>query len=116
VAGPPDPANWRVAGVGYSAQGVTIATWGMTGIMTWAGIANYCSAANVPRVATCRAILAPTKAATSRRPCHTGKTMGAPAGSPHKIVGWLAVDPTNQTEIQTALYLFENLGLRPRAP
>lgn len=47
VVGPPDPNNGHcVAGVGYNAQGVTIATWGMTGIMTWAAIADYCSAAN----------------------------------------------------------------------
>jgi hypothetical protein len=34
---------------------------------------------------------------------------GAPSGSQHKIVGYLGVDPTNVTEFQTALWLFENL-------
>jgi hypothetical protein len=34
---------------------------------------------------------------------------GAPSGSEHKIVGYLAVDPSNVTEFQTALWLFENL-------
>jgi hypothetical protein len=34
---------------------------------------------------------------------------GSPAGSTHTIVGYLAVDPTNVTELQTALWLFENL-------
>ena len=33
---------------------------------------------------------------------------GAPAGS-HRIAGWIAVDPHNVTECQTALWLFENL-------
>jgi hypothetical protein len=33
---------------------------------------------------------------------------GDPAGN-HKILGYLAVDPTNVNEIQTALWLFENL-------
>ncbi len=34
---------------------------------------------------------------------------GSPKGSSHKIVGILAVDPTNLTECQTAVWLFENL-------
>jgi hypothetical protein len=34
---------------------------------------------------------------------------GSPAGSTHKIVGYLSVDPTNVNEFQTALWLFENL-------
>ncbi len=34
---------------------------------------------------------------------------GAPAGSTHKIAGWLAVDATDLTEVRTALWLFENL-------
>ena len=33
---------------------------------------------------------------------------GAPAGS-HAIKGYLAVDPSNVTELQTAIWLFENL-------
>jgi hypothetical protein len=33
---------------------------------------------------------------------------GAPAGSAHKPVGYLAVDPTNQVEVQTAIWLFQN--------
>jgi hypothetical protein len=34
---------------------------------------------------------------------------GAPAGSTHKIAGWLAVDSTDPTECRAALWLFENL-------
>ncbi len=34
---------------------------------------------------------------------------GAPAGSTHKIAGWLAVDATEPAEVRTALWLFENL-------
>lgn len=34
---------------------------------------------------------------------------GAPAGSTHKIAGWLSVDATDLTEVRTALWLFENL-------
>ena len=34
---------------------------------------------------------------------------GAPAGSTHKIAGWLAIDPTDPTEYRAALWLFENL-------
>lgn len=42
VAGDPDPNNGHcVVGVGYDAQGVTIATWGMTGLITDAAIAKY---------------------------------------------------------------------------
>lgn len=42
VAGDPDPNNGHcVVGVGYNAQGVTIATWGMTGLITNAAIAKY---------------------------------------------------------------------------
>jgi hypothetical protein len=42
-AGPPDPKNGHcVAGVGYTAKGVTISTWGMTGLITDAAIAKYC--------------------------------------------------------------------------
>lgn len=33
---------------------------------------------------------------------------GAPIGS-HQIAGWLAIDPTNVREVQTAMWLFENL-------
>ena len=46
VAGDPDPDNGHcVVGVGYNAQGVTIATWGMTGLMTDAAIAKYATQA-----------------------------------------------------------------------
>lgn len=42
VAGPPDPDNGHcVVGVGYNEKGVTINTWGMTGLMTDAAIAEY---------------------------------------------------------------------------
>lgn len=42
VAGPADPNNGHcVAGVGYNSEGVTIDTWGMTGLMTNAAIAQY---------------------------------------------------------------------------
>jgi hypothetical protein len=34
---------------------------------------------------------------------------GAPAGSPHKIAGWLTVNGADPTEYRTALWLFENL-------
>jgi len=34
---------------------------------------------------------------------------GAPAGSTHKIAGWLAVNPSDPNEYRTALWLFENL-------
>ena len=41
-AGPPDPENGHcVAGVGYSQGGVTISTWGMTGIMTNGAVSQY---------------------------------------------------------------------------
>jgi hypothetical protein len=42
VAGPSNPDNGHcVAGFAYTAQGVTISTWGMTGTMTDAAIAKY---------------------------------------------------------------------------
>ena len=42
VAGPPVQENGHcVAGVGYNAKGVTIDTWGMTGLLTDAAIAKY---------------------------------------------------------------------------
>jgi hypothetical protein len=42
VAGSPDPNNGHgVAGVGYTSEGVIIDTWGMTGLMTDAAIAQY---------------------------------------------------------------------------
>jgi hypothetical protein len=42
VAGPADPNNGHcVAGVGYNSEGVTIDTWGMTGLMTDQAIAQY---------------------------------------------------------------------------
>lgn len=45
VAGPADPNNGHcVAGIGYNSQGVQISTWGMIGTITWAAIAQYCSA------------------------------------------------------------------------
>lgn len=37
------------------------------------------------------------------------RNKGAPIGSAHKPVGWLAVDPANKTEMMTAIWLFENL-------
>jgi len=41
-AGHPDPNNGHcVAGVGYSQGGVTIATWGMTGVMTNGAVSQY---------------------------------------------------------------------------
>jgi hypothetical protein len=46
TAGQPDPNNGHcVVGVGYNAKGVTIATWGMTGLMTNAAIAKYATMA-----------------------------------------------------------------------
>jgi hypothetical protein len=42
VAGPPVPENGHcVLGVGYTAQGVIISTWGMLGLVTWAAVAKY---------------------------------------------------------------------------
>jgi hypothetical protein len=42
VAGPSDPENGHcVVGVGYTAAGITIDTWGMTGLMTNAAVAKY---------------------------------------------------------------------------
>ena len=44
AAGPPDPNNGHcVVGVGYTQTGVTIATWGMTGLITDAAIKQYCT-------------------------------------------------------------------------
>jgi hypothetical protein len=46
VAGDADPNNGHcVVGVGYNSQGVTIATWGMTGLLTDAAIAKYATQA-----------------------------------------------------------------------
>ncbi len=36
------------------------------------------------------------------------QSTGAPAGA-NQIMGWLSIDPTNKEEIQTAIWLFENL-------
>lgn len=45
VAGAPDPSNGHcICGVGYTAAGVAIDTWGMEGTITWAAIAEYCAA------------------------------------------------------------------------
>jgi hypothetical protein len=42
TAGAPDPNNGHcVVGVGYTAKGVTIDSWGMTGLITDAAIAKY---------------------------------------------------------------------------
>jgi len=47
VAGPSVPENGHaVAGVGYSAEGVLIDSWGLIGTLTWDAIATYCSEAN----------------------------------------------------------------------
>ena len=46
VAGAPNHANGHsVAGVGYTSQGVTIATWGLRGLLTDAAIKAYASSA-----------------------------------------------------------------------
>jgi hypothetical protein len=46
VAGDPDPDNGHcVVGVGYTAKGVTISTWGMEGLITDAAIAKYATVA-----------------------------------------------------------------------
>jgi len=46
VAGAPDPDNGHcVVGVGYNAKGVTIDTWGMTGLITDRAIAKYATVA-----------------------------------------------------------------------
>lgn len=42
VAGDPNPNNGHcIVGVGYTAQGVLISTWGLIGTITWAAIAKY---------------------------------------------------------------------------
>jgi len=42
IEGPPDPDNGHcVAGAGYDANSITIATWGMTGDLTDAAVAAY---------------------------------------------------------------------------
>jgi hypothetical protein len=43
VHGSPDPQNGHcVVGVGYTASGVTIDSWGLLGTLTYAAIARYC--------------------------------------------------------------------------
>jgi hypothetical protein len=45
VAGAPDPQNGHcIIGVGYTASGVKVDTWGMFGTLTFAAIAKYCVA------------------------------------------------------------------------
>ena len=45
--GAPDPQNGHCfIGVGYTAAGVTIDTWGLFGTLTWAAVAALCSAAD----------------------------------------------------------------------
>jgi hypothetical protein len=47
VAGDPDPENGHFfVGVASSSEGIKIATWAMTGTITYAAIAKYMSAAN----------------------------------------------------------------------
>ena len=47
VAGAADPHNGHCfAGYDATAQGVSIATWGMTGTLTYAAIADYCASGN----------------------------------------------------------------------
>lgn len=47
VAGAADPDNGHcVPACGYNASEITIATWGMTGFMTNAALADYCAAKN----------------------------------------------------------------------
>ena len=47
VAGAPDPQNGHcIVGVGYTAAGVIVASWGMLGVLTWAAIAEYCCSGN----------------------------------------------------------------------
>jgi hypothetical protein len=46
VAGAPDPDNGHCPpGIDYTAQGMVISTWGMTGTMTWAAVSYYLAAA-----------------------------------------------------------------------
>jgi hypothetical protein len=43
VAGPPNPKNGHAFGVyGYTAKGMLIGEWGITGGITWAAAAKYC--------------------------------------------------------------------------
>lgn len=47
VAGAPDPNQGHcVAGFDATAQGISFATWAMTGTLTYAAIAEYCAATN----------------------------------------------------------------------
>jgi hypothetical protein len=57
VAGSPDPNNGHcIMGCGYGANGITIGTWGMTGIFTYAALGTYC----IPSAGgECYAILTP---------------------------------------------------------
>lgn len=41
---------------------------------------------------------------------------GAPAGSTHRIAGWLAVDGADPVEVRTAMWLFENLYFGMQLP
>ncbi len=42
---PPDPSNGHaVCAVGYSAEGLKIATWGLLGTLTWPALASLCAA------------------------------------------------------------------------
>lgn len=46
-AATPDPNNGHcVMAVGYTAQGITIDTWGLLGTITWAALAELCTAKN----------------------------------------------------------------------
>lgn len=47
IAGDPDPSNGHcVLAFSYDRLGVLISTWGMIGHLTWAALAEYCSAEN----------------------------------------------------------------------
>ena len=47
VAGAPDPENGHcIEGVDIATNGIVIATWGMTGTLTWAAIAMYAAQTN----------------------------------------------------------------------
>lgn len=46
-SGEPDSSNGHcIAGFGYNSKGILISTWAMTGLITYAAIAQYCSSSN----------------------------------------------------------------------
>jgi hypothetical protein len=75
VAGDPDPENGHcVVGVGYSADGIIISTWGMLGTITWAAVAKYATAGGGGEL---WAALSPDQIATGQAKAPNGLDWGA---------------------------------------